>query len=138
MIYLHCIIIKSYFQVTRGREVWICAILVLNMLTSMRIEQAEKIPRWITAMTYACSEYLGNRNFGMPEANSVYQKTSGDVDVGYKIYINIIDICKKICIDMSKNMLKHIIYVYIRYGKLSIYMYRYKKIFFYYPKNGYK
>lgn len=42
----------------------------LNRLTSLSIERAEKIPRRVTAMTYACPEWLGYRNFGMPEVNS--------------------------------------------------------------------
>jgi len=55
---------------------------------------------------------------------------------------NIIDICKKIYIRDNQKLSffyfhfvkickKHIIYVYIRYGKLSIYMYRYKKKYFF-------
>lgn len=49
---------------------------LLSKMTSLSIERKEKIPRRITAMTYTCPEWLGNRNFGMPELNSL-RKTSG-------------------------------------------------------------
>lgn len=93
----------------RKKGLRICALLVLNKLISLRIEQSEKTPRRVTAMTYTCSECLGYRNFGMPEANLDW-KTSGvlisrhaqrsntgewlrhvliknDIDISRKIYI---------------------------------------------------
>lgn len=61
-----------------GREVkGFAQLLLLSELTSLRIEQTEKIPPRVTAMIYACQECVGYRNFGMPELNSVL-KTSGD------------------------------------------------------------
>lgn len=61
-----------------GREVkGFAQLLLLSELTSLRIEQTEKIPPRVTAMIYTCQECVGYRNFGMPELNSAL-KTSGD------------------------------------------------------------
>lgn len=60
-----------------GREVkGFAQLLLLSELTSLRIEQTEKIPPRVTAMIYACQECVGYRNFGMPELNTL-GKTSG-------------------------------------------------------------
>jgi len=62
-----------------GREVkGFAQLLLLSELTSLRIEQTEKIPPRVTAMIYACQECVRYRNFGMPELNSL-GKTSGTV-----------------------------------------------------------